>query len=291
MVSFKSSISWCDGTLNAWVGCTPVSAGCDNCYAATLINGPRGAHFGQRFEDITLKLERLKQIARMTPRRQSNGQVRPYLCFVNSVSDFWHDDVPEAAIHEALDAFEQYPNTVFQILSKRPVRARKIITGRYGNRGVPEHIWFGFSAEDNRVAGRLNILRKIKERVGSMVAFVSVEPIVGPTDQLDFTGCDWVITGGESGPKARIMLREWLLGAVSTALKAGIPLWHKQSGRPASHPNWSAAPERLGVNARFQWLIDNGLEHLPDEKGGATIDGKTYRQLPAAYDRLTAALN
>ncbi len=287
MTVMNTAISWTDSTFNPWVGCRKVSAGCDNCYAETLVN--RG-YFGHRFDQVQLHLERLKHLGKFKPKKVEGGGLRPHQVFVNSMSDFFLEDVPDEAIFQTLDAIEAAPNTVFQILSKRPIRARKIITARYGNRGVPEHIWFGFSAEDNRVAGRVKILRTIKERVGSMVAFLSVEPIVGPTDALDFTHIDWVITGGESGPKARKMERSWLMPAVESAVKASIPLWHKQSGTPWSHPNLEEAPIG-GITTRFKWLVENGWELLPEEKGGATIDKQTYRQLPAAYNRLTDRLN
>jgi protein gp37 len=307
----NSGISWCSGTLNAWVGCTKVSPGCDNCYAETLVSrfanlkadGP-GETPAQRaaatraktwrpFNEVVLHLDRLPQIAKMRPHVEADGRRKPYLCFVNSMSDFWHDDVPETAIHAALDAFEGAPETVFQILTKRPIRARKLLVDRYSNSGIPANIWIGVSAEDNRVAARLNVMRSIKERTGGGgTLFVSVEPIVGPTDELDFEGMDWIITGGESGPRARVMERGWLMEAVNSARKKEIALWHKQSGQIKSHPNLDRAPATLGVNARFQWLIDNGWERLGHiEKGGATIDRSVYRLFPPHYHELTKQLN
>lgn len=290
MTVLGTGISWTNSTWNPWVGCRKVSAGCDNCYAAALVNGPRGGHFGHRFEDVKLHLNRLTQVGRFKP-LGPEGQKRPHMVFVNSMSDFFLEDVPDAAIHQVLDVLEERTNTVFQILSKRPIRARQIITSRFGNRGVPQHIWFGLSVEDNRVAGRIKVLRSIKERVGSMVAFLSVEPIVGPTDALDFAGLDWIITGGESGPRARVMARDWLMPAVEHAVSAGVPLWHKQSGHVRSHPNIGQVPKRLGPVAAMEWLVKEGWELLPEEKGGATIDKQTHRQLPAAYDRIAARLN
>jgi protein gp37 len=309
MVVLKSGISWCSGTLNAWIGCHKVSAGCDHCYAETLVSrfgkmgdGP-GETPAQRaaatragtmapFNQIVLHLDRLAQIRKMRPHVEADGKRRPYLCFVNSMSDFWHDDVPDAAIHQALDAFEAAPDTIFQILTKRPVRARKLLIGRYANSGLPDNLWIGASVEDNRVAARLNIMRTIKGRCGGNgTFFVSVEPIIGPTDAINFEAMDWIITGGESGPGARVMQRDWLLGAVNAARRAGIPLWHKQSGQPRSHPNWDRAPAALKQAERFRWLIDNGWERLPDEKGGATIDRATYRQFPAHYHQLSRRLN
>jgi protein gp37 len=310
MVVLNSGISWCSGTLNAWVGCHKVSAGCDHCYAETLVTrfgslkgeGPgetpalraaatRAANW-KPFDQIALHLDRLKQIAKMRPHIEPDGKRLPYLCFVNSMSDYWHDDVPDEAIHDGLDAFEAAPETIFQVLTKRPIRARKVLVARYGNSGIPANIWIGVSAEDNRVAGRLNVMRSIRERTGGGgTFFVSVEPIIGPTDALNFEGIDWVITGGESGPGARVMERSWLTAAIEAARRSGIALWHKQSGQVRSHPNLDRAPAALGINARFQWLIDNGWERLPDEKGGATLDKSTYRQFPQHYHDLTKRLN
>lgn len=292
MVVMRTGISWASGTLNPWVGCQKVSAGCDHCYAEALVNRVNSTVFKHPFEQVTLHLDRLAQIRKMKPHVDADGRRTPFLCFVNSMSDWAHDDVPDAAVHQALDAFEQNPTVVFQLLTKRPVRARKILVARYGNSGVPANMWIGVSAEDNRVAARLKVLRSIRERTGGTgTFFVSVEPIVGPTDQLDFSGMDWVITGGESGGKARIMQRDWLMPAVENARKQGAALWHKQSGQVRSHPNLSEAPAKLGVTAQFRWLVENGWEKLPDEKGGATIDKQTYREMPPSYHQLARELN
>lgn len=291
MVVYNSGISWCTGTLNPWVGCKAVSEGCRHCYAKAMVENARyGSVFGHPFEEVKLHLGRLDQIRKFRP-IFSGGRLLPPLIFMNSMSDFFLEDVPDTAVHQALDSMEAAPGVVFQVLSKRPVRARKVLADRYGGKGVPDHMWFGFSVESNEVRGRVDILRKIKDRVGSLVAFLSIEPIVGPTDLIDLAGVDWVITGGESGPKARVMNRSWLLPPVELAVKAGISVWHKQSGQPRSHPNILEAPQELGIKAQFQWLVDNGREHLPAEKGGATIDGKTYRRFPPAYAKVAERLN
>ena len=257
-----------------------------------MVDINRGHVFKNPFEKVSLHLDRLAQLRRFGPVAESSTSVRPRLLFVNSMSDFWHEQVPDEAIHQALDAFEKYPTTVFQILTKRPVRARKLLTDRYGNSGIPPQMWFGVSVEDNRVAGRLNIMRRLKEQTGgNMTLFASVEPIVGPTDQIDFTGLDWVITGGESGPGARLMQREWLLPAIERARLAGARIWHKQSGTKQSHPNLSESPAHWKITERFQWLIDHGWEHLPQEKGGATVDRATYRELPLSFHQLKAKLS
>lgn len=292
MIVMKSGISWCDSTLNFVVGCEAVSEGCRNCYANTLVTRNRGNIFRKPFNEVDFRLERLQQLRKLGPIKQDGG-LRPRLVFVNSISDVFWEKIPDAVVHQALDAFEQHPQTVWMILSKRPVRARKLLTARYGNRGVPLNLWFGVSVEDNRVAARLNVMRRLKDATGgNMTLFASVEPIVGPTDEIDFTGVDWSVFGGESGPHARVMQREWLTAGLEAAEKAGTRVWLKQHGTMHSHPNLSQAPAKLGITARFQWLIDNGWEFLGDEeKGGATVDRVTYRDLPLAYEQLKSRMN
>jgi protein gp37 len=288
MTNVGTGISWTNSTWNLAVGCDPVSAGCDHCYAEELVN--RIPSFGQRFSEVRLKLDRLPHVHKFKPMPSADGPL-PHLVFVNSMSDFWHDAIPEAAIHRILDVMEANPTVIFQILTKRPIRARRMLTERYGGKGIPVHIWTGVSAEDNRVRKRLDIMRTIKDRTGGGTFFVSVEPIVGPTDLLDFDGMDWIITGGESGPKARVMERAWLMDAVTNALRHDIPLYHKQSGKVASHPNIDRVPAGLTEPAKqFRWLRDYGWEILPQEKGGATIDKHTYRALAQAFETTRALL-
>ena len=287
MTVIGSGISWTNSTWNPWVGCKAVSAGCARCYAQYLVE----RRWGQDFGHVQLHLERLAHVKRFRPKVRPDGQFAPHLVFVNSLSDLFFEQVPDEIIGSALTVMEGASDTIFQVLTKRPIRARKLLVERYAASGAPANIWFGVSAEDNRVAARLHVLRTIKERTGgTMTTFASVEPIVGPTEQLDFTGLDWVITGGESGPGARLMERAWLLSAIEQTQARGIALWHKQSGTIRSHPNLTAAPERLNLTDRFRWLVMHGYEQLPEEKGGATIDQRTYRSFPPSYHAMAARL-
>jgi protein gp37 len=288
MTVIGTGISWTNSTWGLAVGCHKVSDGCKNCYAEGLVN--RTGTFGQRFDEIKLKLDRLPHVKRFRPLAGPDGLL-PHMVFVNSMSDFWHDAIPDDVIAQILDVMDAHPFVIFQILTKRPIRARKVLTARY-KQGIPRHIWIGVSAEDNRVRKRLDIMRTIKERCGGGVFFVSAEPIVEATDMLDFEGMDWIITGGESGPGARRMARPWLLAAVETAQRQGCALWHKQSGTVPSHPNIDRVPQRLTKTAdQYRWLRENGWELLPAEKGGATIDRQTYRQLPDVYRAITDDMN
>lgn len=289
MTVLNSNISWCSGTLGVFVGCNKISAGCERCYAEALIN--RG-FFGHRFEDIQIHLNRLGNIKRMRPHVGADGLL-PYLCFVNSLSDWAHEKVPETALHQCFDAFEANPHVVFQLLTKRIVHARKLLVDRYRMGGIPANFWIGVSVESNDVAKRLDILRSIRDRTGGEATyFASVEPIVGPTDRLDFTGIDWSIHGGESGIKARVMQPGWLLPGIDNAKRAGAAIWLKQHGQIRSNPMLHLAPSDLGIKAQYQWLIDRGLEKLPFEKGGATLEGGvTYREFPPGYELIRGRLN
>jgi protein gp37 len=292
MTVLKSNISWCTGTLNLTVGCTAVSAGCDHCYAKTLVED----RFKQPFETIRYHARRLADLPRFRPKKdKASGRIEPQMVFVNSLSDFFHEDIPDEWLTMTLGAFEAEPQVIFQILTKRPVRMRKVIVERYARRlgGIPRNFWLGVSTEDNRVAARLNVLRRLKDQAGDFTAFVSVEPIIGPTDELDFAGIDWVLTGGESGRGARPMRDDWLSAPNDAALAAGIPLHFKQYGQPINNPivRRIMVEERVGVVAAYRAAIERKLELAPQEKGGATYRGRVIQEKPAAYHRLLDALN
>jgi protein gp37 len=149
MTVINFSISWSTGRLNLVVGCDPLSAACDFCYAETFVR--RGLHGYNDFRTLRFFPERLADLPKFRPFRAADGLLYPHMVFVNSMSDFWHERIPADFIHNALDAFEQRPNTIFQILTKRAGRMRRFITERYGQTGVPAHFWLGVTCEDNRV--------------------------------------------------------------------------------------------------------------------------------------------
>ena len=216
------------------------------------------------------------------------------MVFVNSLSDFWHEKIPDDFVHKALDAFEQHPTIIFQILTKRPGRMRRFITERYtSNSGVPSNFWIGVTCEDNRVKRGLDILRATKYEVGDFTAFTSIEPITAPCDKIDLAGVDWVLTGGESGPRCRPMEYEWLEQANEKALSAGIPLHFKQYGHPKNSRLVQNFARDYGVSigAAFKIVCQNGRELAPKEKGGATYKGRVYHEKPASWYKLKAQLN
>ncbi len=300
MPVMQSHISWCDSTWNPMTGCTKVSPGCDNCYAEAMSKRMWG---GRAFTDIRVHPERLDQVRKFKPIEDADGSLRPRLVFVNSMSDIFHEEVPDAFRDPVFDAIEDTPLTIFQCLTKRAHVLRQYIRARFKGRHVPDNIWLGPSVEDNRVKGRLRITRALKDDVGDFTAFASVEPIIGPCDALDFTRIDWVLTGGESGWHAREMQLEWLPQAHHGARAAGAAIHFKQFGAWRNNPLYRGAPGRLSHLDRVRWAIDRGerearvVETTPGkfkiegEKGGATLDGEVLHEKPPAYYRIKDRLN
>lgn len=297
MTVMRTGISWTDSTWNPTVGCTKVSAGCLHCYAEATVN----RLWGGGFETVRLYPERLKAVHGFQPIKEGDAR-RPRMVFVNSMSDLMHDQVPDSFRDQVFDAIEQQPYTVFQILTKRPMTLRRYIERRYKVKGVPSHVWLGVSVEDNRVRGRLDTLRRLKDAVGEFTAIASVEPLIGPVDKCRFVGVDWLLFGGESRQGKAVQRCDiaWVRQAIEQGHVAGAALWGKQWGEWANNPLYRASQARTHL-ARVEEAIAHGeqlavIEHragkpvVIGEKGGATFDGKTYRELPAMYRVLTGQL-
>lgn len=237
----SSLIEWTDATWNPVTGCTKISPGCDNCYAARFSERFRGTP-GHPFEngfDLTLRPERLKQPLIWT---------RPRKIFVNSMSDLFHKEVPRAFIEQVFDAMEQAHWHEFQMLTKRSSLMRNFLKARYAHRLPPRHIWLGVSVEDRASLSRIRHL----QQAPAGVRFLSIEPLVGPIGQMDLAGIDWVIVGGESGPRARPMNSEWAREVRDQCVSAGVPFFFKQwggfrpkqGGRELDGREWSQYPNQ-----------------------------------------------
>jgi hypothetical protein len=150
-------------------------------------------------------------------------------------------------------------------------------------------LWLGVTAEDNRLAPALELLRQTKDQVGEFTAFASVEPITAPADKLDFAGIDWVLSG-ESGPKARPMQFDWLEDVHERILAAGIPLYFKQYGHAQNHPAARIWPDLTPAQALLK-AVEQGLERAPRKNGGATYKGRIIQEKPAGYYRLKQSIN
>jgi protein gp37 len=241
-MAVNSTIEWTDTTWNPVTGCTKISAGCDNCYAARFSERFRGVP-GHPFEsgfDLTLRPERLLQPFDWT---------KPRMIFVNSMSDLFHKAVPKDHIGRVFDTMEQANWHIYQVLTKRSSLLQKFINERYKARRAPAHIWFGVSIENAPATSRIAHLQK----ANAGVRFLSVEPLIGPVGKLDLAGIDWVIVGGESGPWARPMQTRWAVDVRNQCLNANVAFFFKQwggmrkkrTGRTLEGRTWDQMPEPL----------------------------------------------
>lgn len=224
-MSDKSAIEWTDATWNPVTGCTKITAGCDNCYAARFSERFRGVKdhpFEQGF-DLTLRPGRIEQPLKWK---------KPRMIFVNSMSDLFHKGVPKEFIDSVFDSMEQADWHVFQVLTKRSPRMRDYLKSRYKNSIAPAHIWCGVSVEDSKGAARITHLQNSP----ATVRFLSVEPLIGSVGSIDLSGIHWVIAGGESGPNARVLNIKWAREIRDICKKQKVPFFFKQWGgyRPKS---------------------------------------------------------
>ena len=224
-MSYKSTIEWTESTWNPVTGCTKITRGCDNCYAerpAERFRGTPGHPFEQGF-DLTLRPERLTQPL---------SWKRSRMIFVNSMSDLFHKDIPSEFIDQVFDVMETANWHVFQVLTKRSSIMRDYLKRRYGTTLTPRHIWCGVSVEDKKAAVRIRHLQDAPVAT----RFLSVEPLLGPVGNIDVNGIAWVIVGGESGPGARPMEPNWVIGLQRLCADQHVPFFFKQWGghRPKS---------------------------------------------------------
>lgn len=224
----KTIIAWTDHTFNPWMGCTKVSEGCRNCYALTLTKNRMGLDlWGASPRQVTkspwqnvLKWQRLA--ATGSPGVMGDG--RPRLVFCASLCDVFEDHpTADETRPRVWEIIRQCPGLHFQVLTKRPERIAGCLPEDWGD-GYP-NVWLGTSIEDMRVAGRADHLRDIP----AVVRFISYEPALGPLDNLDVTGIDWVIYGGESGPGHRPEDKDWARVMRAKCIETGAAFFHKQS--------------------------------------------------------------
>lgn len=211
----RSAIEWTDATWNPVTGCTKVSPGCKNCYAERLALRLQ-AMGNQRYRNgfaVTLHPDQLTLPLRW---------VQPRRIFVNSMSDLFHEEIPERFIHQVFDVMAKAHWHIFQILTKRAERLAALAP----RLPWPENVWQGVSVENAHYTWRITYLRK----VSSAVRFLSLEPLLGPIPDLELDGIHWVIVGGESGPRHRPMDRTWVRSIRRQCLTAGIPFFFKQWG-------------------------------------------------------------
>ncbi len=168
---------------------------------------------------------------------------RPARVFVNSMSDLFHEDVPECFIHKVFDIMTKTPQHHYQVLTKRAERLSEIS----GSLSWPDNVWMGVTVENKDYAYRIDLLRMGPARV----KFISMEPLLGPIRDIDLNDIDWVIVGGESGPRARQMRAEWVIDIRNQCMNSGVPFFFKQwggtnkkrAGRVLEGRTWNQMPE------------------------------------------------
>ncbi|MBX3361488.1 MAG: phage Gp37/Gp68 family protein [Phycisphaeraceae bacterium] len=249
-----SRIEWTEATWNPVAGCTPVSPGCLNCYAARM--ALRLEHMpgstGKKYKGTAKRAKdgrpvfsgniTLDESALDLPRSWRLGRI----IFVNSMSDLFHDAVPLEYIQRVFKVMEDCPQHTFQVLTKRPNRARDLAA----DLPWPKNVWMGTSVESDKYFDRIRVLKRIPAKV----RFLSCEPLLGPLKRMPLAGIHWVIVGGESGPGARPMEAEWVHDIKDQCEARGVPFFFKQWGGVRKHDT------------------------------GRTLGGRTWDQLPVDAD-------
>jgi len=215
-VATQSTIEWTEQTWNPTTGCTKVSPGCKNCYAEVMARRlhAMGAPGYENGFKLTLHESRLEQ-----PLLRK----KPTTYFVNSMSDLFHEAVPDAFLDRVFSTIERTPHHTYQILTKRAERLPEY----FARRACPRNVWLGVSVEDKKYGvPRIAHLRK----VDAHIRFLSVEPLLEDLGRIDLRDIHWVIVGGESGHKARPMREEWVANVQAQAEAAGAAFFFKQWG-------------------------------------------------------------
>ena len=246
MAADRSGIEWTEATWNPVTGCSKVSPGCAHCYAETLSLRFRWSETpwipANESENVVLHPERLDQPTRWR---------RPRVVFVNSMSDLFHDRVPFGFIRDVFTVMADCQRHTFQILTKRAERLAEVAP----DLDWPANVWMGVSIENRRWIGRADLLR----HVPAPVRFISAEPLLGPLDDLDLAGIDWLIAGGESGNRHRPVDLDWIRQLRDQCCAAGVAFFLKQiggrtpkaGGRSLDGREWSQMPRlRATVAAR-----------------------------------------
>jgi len=267
-----TGIEWTEHTWNPFAGCAIHSAGCDNCYA--MRQAFRIAEFGTapHYQGLTRKTNggRIVWTGRVH-RASNNGMNKPLkirpasMIFVNSMSDFFHDNALDEWRLEAIDIMRRCERHVFQVLTKRPENIRPFLnrTGAV----FPDNMWLGVTVEHRDTVHRIDTLRQVPARI----RFISAEPLIGSLGVIDLSDIHWVITGGESGPGSRVCHAQWVRGIRDQARDQDVAIFHKQWGQYASNP---FVTEQRKTIAEAKVLDPHG-------KGGSLLDGEILKSFPA----------
>ena len=233
----KTKIQWTEMTWNPITGCTKISDGCMNCYAARMAKRLKAMGNPRYINEFNVTVHKDLLEVPLDIKQ-------PRMIFVNSMSDLFHKDVPDDVIIKVFETMNKAHWHTFQVLTKRPERV--LAMDQAGLLKWSSNIWMGTTVENDKYVDRIDKLRKTKANI----KFLSCEPLLGSLKDIRLEEIDWVIVGGESGPKSREMKKEWVLELKDLCEKDGVAFFFKQWG---------------GVNKK---------------KSGRMLDGKTYDEYP-----------
>lgn len=282
-----SKIQWTDATLNTITGCTKHSEGCQNCYAARMhkrLTAMGQAKYSKPFDKVVCHA--------ILPELKKKITSNVNMCFVNSMSDTFHKEVSDAYIYSLLQALSLHSKVNFQVLTKR---AERLPDFEY-----PDNIWLGVTVEHPKYKNRIEYLKK----TNAEIKFLSCEPLLADLGELDLSGIDWVIVGGESGCRARVMHPDWVKNIQKQCQTQGVAFFFKQWGEWESKStlwNWNGGVKLLnkkdekktilmtqqGEIITHSMLINAGcpnntmqFRRVGLKNAGCLIDGKEYKEYP-----------
>ncbi len=246
-MALNSKIEWTESTWNPATGCTKISDGCLNCYAERLAH--RLKAMGNRRYSNKFALTLHNDLIDLPLKWRE-----PKFVFVNSMSDLFHEQMPLSFIQSVFRTMEKADNHVFQILTKRSQRllefSHKLLW--------PSNVWMGVTVESHKYVHRISDL----QRVPAKKKFLSIEPLLSHIPELPLDDIDWVIVGGESGPRCRAVQIEWVRAIRDQCIKKGVPFFFKQwggvrkraSGRLLDGRTWSEMPETESIRSDYRMV-------------------------------------
>jgi protein gp37 len=210
-----SKIEWTESTWNPTTGCTKISAGCANCYAEIMTRRLQAMGMKKYKNGFNLAYH-------YNELQMPYTWKKPRMIFVNSMSDIFHENMPFDFIKAVFKVMNDCSQHTFQVLTKRA----DILEKYYTLLDWTPNIWMGVTVENDKVTKRIDSLRKVP----AYIRFLSIEPLISAIPNLNLLNIDWVIVGGESGQKARLIKEEWVLDIKNQCEQKQIPFFFKQWG-------------------------------------------------------------
>jgi len=240
----KTKIEWTEATWNPSIGCTKISEGCAHCYAEVMARrlqamGNRDYKGGFSFKILPERLNEPKKTK------------KPTKFFVNSMSDLFHEEMPYDYLDRIFEVISSTPRHTYQILTKRD----SIMLDYFSKRSIPQNVWLGVTVENAKYKYRIDYLKQID----ATIRFVSFEPLIGALGELDLSGIHWCIVGGESGPKARPLKKEWGIEIFEQCKNQDVAFFFKQWG------TWGADEIKRNKKANGRIFLGKKWNEYPEK--------------------------